>query len=94
MDFFGDVGLIMLYQQYRLLRDNWAHSHPLLLSPGSGKSFQPPGPIGSGVALRGSDHSSENRELSSEEATSTGGRVRKEEKNRSSHCGSVVNESD
>lgn len=47
MHFFGDGGLIMLYQLYRLLRDDRESSHPPTLSPGAGKSigFQPTGPV-------------------------------------------------
>lgn len=36
MDFFGDGRLIMLYQLYRLLREDRANSHPPTLSPGAG----------------------------------------------------------
>lgn len=85
MDFFGDVGLITLYQLYRLPRDNHTNSHPPMLSPGRGKGFQLPRPIGSGAALRGSDHLSESRYLRREEATGVGIRKRREEKNRVSH---------
>lgn len=69
--------LIMLYQLYRLLRDNQANSHPPMLSPGQERAAASSRWAQKEVVLRGSDHLSETRDLSREEVT---GKKRKKEK--------------